>query len=244
MKTKHYFTFLIALLFLAIASCNKDKKDEVVQETDIVTDADGNIYKTIKIGNQWWMAENLKSTKYSNGALIQSVTDETEWSNLSKGAYCNFDNKPDNAVTYGHLYNWYAINDSNKLAPTGWHIPSDEDWKILERELGMSEAQSNEFGWRGGNEGDKLKIEAPKGWTEVSPVWGTNTSGFTALAGACRLFNGGIAEPGLFACAFWWTSSSSSNKEAYYRHLDKKNSAIFRSYTYKNYGFSVRCVKD
>jgi len=130
------------------------------------------------------------------------------------------------------------------IAPAGWHIPNDAEWKSLEMELGMAESDANAKGWRGNNEGEKLKVESPKGWTVVSPIWATNESGFTAMAGGCRLFNGTWADPGLFATGFWWTASKQNDQEAWYRYLDKKNANVFRSFTYKNYGFSVRCVKD
>ena len=242
-KLIHYF-FLYLLILLTFSGCKKEEESPAPPETGVVTDVDGNIYKTVKIGNQWWMAENLKTTKYANGLSIQTVSNNTDWSNANQGIYCSYDDKQDNLKTYGRLYNWFAINDSNKLAPVGWHIPTDLEWKILEKELGMSESEVSDLGWRGTNEGEKLKIEAPLGWSVVSPIWGNNSSCFSAIAGACRLFNGTYGDPGLFATGFWWSASEYNSDEAYYRHLDKKNANVFRSYTYKNYGFSVRCVKD
>lgn len=237
---------ILLLVFFSIitSSCKKDKEEPKMLETGTTADVDGNIYKTVKIGNQWWMAENLRTTKYRNGQLIRSESDPVEWSKLVNGAYCYYDNKTDNLKTYGCLYNWFAINDSNQLAPEGWHIPSDAEWKTLEMELGMNDAEANKLGWRGSDEGEKLKVEAPLGWTVVSPIWANNESGFTALAGGCRLFNGTWADPGLFASAFWWSLTEQNENEAWYRYLDKKNANVFRSHTYKNYGFSVRCVKD
>ena len=91
---------------------------------------------------------------------------------------------------------------------------------------------------------DTTKIEAPKGWTKYSNIWGTNESGFTALAGSCRLFNGTFGDPGLFSTGFWWTAASYPGNQAWYRYLDYKNANVFRSHTQKNYGFSIRCVKD
>jgi hypothetical protein len=90
-------------------------------------DIDGNEYKTISIGTQTWMAENLKTTKYRNGDPIPNVTDDTEWGKLSTGAYCDYDNIPDNSAIYGKLYNWYAVDDSRNIAPTGWHVPTDKE---------------------------------------------------------------------------------------------------------------------
>lgn len=97
-------------------------------ETGKVTDIDGNTYKTVKIGNQWWIAENLKVTHYRNGDAIPEVTDNEQWKNLNSGAYCAYDNNESNAAVYGYLYNWYAMNDSRNIAPEGWYVPSDEEW--------------------------------------------------------------------------------------------------------------------
>ncbi len=90
-------------------------------------DVDGNVYKTVKIGNQWWMAENLKISHYRNGDEIPNVTDDEEWFNLTSGAYCNYKNDTANVALYGKLYNWYSVVDNRILAPEGWHVPTDED---------------------------------------------------------------------------------------------------------------------
>lgn len=245
MKLKYTYTLLILTSVLFLFSCKKEKEEIKEKEFGTVTDSDGNVYQTIKIGSQWWMMENLKTTKYRNGTYIKAIgADNNAWSTTTKGAYCVFDNNPDFVSTYGYLYNGYAVNDSNQLAPEGWHIPTDYDWKVLEKELGLTETEVSNLGWRGSDEGDKLKVEAPEKWTEVSPVWGSNESGFKALPGACRVFTGEIADPGIGAVAFWWSASSHESNELWYRSLDKKFSSIYRSHTYKNYGFSVRCVKD
>lgn len=116
-----------------------------------VIDIDGNTYVTVKLGNNWWMAENLKVTKYRNGVKIAKATNYTDWSNLNdnvNGAYCAYDNLESNGKTYGYLYNWYAVNRyitdndaSYNIAPQGWHIPTDEEWKDLEKALGMSDSK-------------------------------------------------------------------------------------------------------
>lgn len=116
--------------------------------TGTVTDIDGNVYQTVKIGNQWWMAENLKVSHYQNSDAIPNVTNNSDWGNLSTGAYCAYNNDNVNISTYGLLYNWYAVADSRELAPTGWHVPTDEEWKQLEMSLGMSDSEANDRGWR------------------------------------------------------------------------------------------------
>ncbi len=235
---------IFLFVFMIISGCKKENEETVpVQETSTMTDIDGNVYKTIKIGDQWWMAENLKVTKYRNGHFILAITNDVEWENSATGTYCDYENNNDNHKTYGFLYNWFVISDTGNIAPLGWHIPSDEEWKELELKLGMSETEVNKSGWRGTNEGEKLKKESPEGWTTYENVWATNESGFTALGGSCRLFNGVAGQPGLKQTGFWWTRSE-SDSVAFYRYLDYKNANVFRGVISKNYGFSIRCVKD
>lgn len=235
---------LFAVNFVLLnESCNKkDEIEPITIQTDSIIDVDGNIYKTVKIGNQWWMTENLTVTKYRDGVSINKIQGDTaQWRQDTLGAYCLFN---DNSSSPGLLYNWFAVMNSKNIAPLGWHIPSDEEWKELERHLGMSMEDAEKINWRGGHEGEKLKIESPLGWTVFNDVWSTNESGFTALAGSCRLFNGIWGDPGLSSTGFWWTSTEVPDNMAWYRHLDYKNTNVFRYYGLKNYGFSIRCVKD
>jgi uncharacterized protein (TIGR02145 family) len=186
------------------------------------------------------MAENLRVKKFKNGVALINAQSNDDWIK-GESAFCIYDN---NMSAPGLLYNWISIKDTNGLAPKGWHIPSDEEWKQLERAIGLSQTEAEKLAWRGFNEGDKLKVAAPQGWIRYGQVWGTDEYGFGALAGSCRLFNGVWGDPGLFATGFWWTSTSSSFNEAWYRYLDYKSSKIFRSHDNHNYGFSVRCVKN
>ena len=125
--------YLISLMVLSLfLSCSDDSVTANGDRTDTITDIDGNVYEIIKIGNQWWMAENLKVTRYSNGDAIPNITDGSEWTNLTTGAYCVYNNENNNNSTYGLLYNWYAIADGRNIAPEGWHIPTDAEWKELE----------------------------------------------------------------------------------------------------------------
>jgi uncharacterized protein (TIGR02145 family) len=241
-RTALYLCTLLCIVSL-LSSCKKKETTEVIQETGTVTDVDNNTYKTIKIGNQWWMAEDLNVRKYRNGDYINRVQSDTSvWENDTVGSFCDIvDN---NSIAYGKWYNWYAIVNAKNIAPEGWHIPTDEDWKQLEKSLGMTQSEIDHFGWRGNNEGDMLKKKAPEGWTIFQNVWGTNESGFAATANGCKLYNFKNGDPGQYATEFWWTKSDVGSNEAVYRYLDYKSTAIFRSHTYKNYGFSVRCVKD
>jgi len=210
-------------------------------ETGTVTDIDGNVYQTVKIGDQWWMAENLKVTNYRNGDQIDHVTDNTNWSNLTTGAYCEYDNNSSNVATYGRLYNWYAVSDSCNIAPVGWHVPSDAEWKTLEIYLGMSQSDADDIGWRDTDEGGKLKETGIAHW--VSPNTGaTNESGFSALPGGYRYSNGTYGGMGYYAHI--WSSSESGSNYAWFRLLSYDDSLVGRGGYGKRYGFSVRCVRD
>ncbi len=211
-------------------------------ETGTVIDIDGNIYNTVKIGEQWWMAENLKVTHYRNGDGISNVTGGTTWAGLTTGAYCEYNNDINNVATYGRLYNWYAVNDARNLAPAGWHVASDEEWKQLEMYLGMSQAQADSVEWRGSNEGGKLKETGTTHWS--SPNTGaTNVSGFSALPTGSRYDDGNYGGIGVYAG--FWTSTESSSNGAWNRSLYYLYSGVHRFYGHdQRFGFSVRCIKD
>jgi uncharacterized protein (TIGR02145 family) len=231
---------LMFFVILMTSSCGEEETLEPVKpETSTMTDIDGNTYVTVKIGDQWWMAENLKVTKFRNGDPIVNLADAAQWSSTQSPAYCLFEG---NAASPGLLYNAAAVSSQQNLAPLGWRIPTDEDWKKLEQHLGLSSVDATS--WRGTDQGDKLKDLGTKSWTRFADVWGNNESGFTAKAGGCRMPNGVWGTPGLFATAFWWTSTEKESGKYWYRHLDYKRSDIFRQYGNGQYGFSVRCVKE
>lgn len=236
---KTFYIFYLVLIITILSGCGDETVTTPTREVGTMTDIDGTIYPTIKIGNQWWMQENLKVTRFRNGVEIHNASEKLDWIK-THAAYCVYEN---NIATPGLLYNFYAISDQNNIAPNGWHIPTDEEWKELEVYLGMHPDVADKVNFRGLDEGNKLKIEAPIGWSEFKSIYGTNESGFKALAGSCRLFNGVFGVPGLSATGFWWTASTHKD-EGWYRYLDYKKSNIFRYYGSKNYGFSIRCVKD
>jgi len=194
-----------------------------------VTDIDGNVYQTLTIGTQVWMAENLKVTQYRNGDDIPNVTDDGTWGGLTTGAYCNYNNNVNNVDTYGRLYNWYAVDDSRGLAPEGWHVPSDAEWQTLVDYLGGDAVA-----------GGKMKEAGTIHWT--SPNTGaTNESGFSALPGGARSTNGN--DYGVTIYANFW-SSTEFTSYAWGRGLPSNNLGISRGYYYKHFGFSIRCIKD
>lgn len=204
-----------------------------------VTDIDGNVYQTITIGDQVWMAENLKVTCYSNGDPIPNITDNSTWSGLTSGAYCYYDNDEENFDIYGCLYNLYAVNDDRDIAPEGWHVPSDDEWKQLEISLGMSQSEADVIGWRGNDEGGKLKETGTVHWD--SPNTGaTNGSGFSAIPGGLLWFT--FAYVGNYA--YFWSITEYDDTNVWYRSLRWDGSDIYRNKHNKCYGFYIRCVKD
>lgn len=207
---------------------------------EIVTDIDGNRYLYVTIGNQIWMAENLKTTHYRNGDEIPNVTDDVEWSTLSTGAYRNYENNKDSVDTYGRLYNWHSLNDSRNIAPEGWHVPSDEDWKELEMALGMNQESADGTGFRGAGVGGKLKETGTDHW-ESPNTGATNESGFSALPGGYCSTSGNFNNMGNEGC-FW--SSTESSSSSWFRALKYDFSEVNRNTLNKEYGFSVRCVKE
>jgi len=210
----------------------------------LVNDIDGNQYKTIEIGSQTWMAENLKTSRYRNGDPIPEVTAPEPWVNLSSGAFCWYNN--DSAkydCPYGRLYNWFAVMDSRGLCPVGWRVPSDEDWKVLERYLGMPESEVIQNGPRGSNEaiGGKLKSTANLWLPPNSDA--TNENGFSGLPGGYRRTIGTFLYLG--SGGNWWsTSIETSQAEAWGRGLIYASGHSGRGSYGIKVGLSVRCVKD
>jgi uncharacterized protein (TIGR02145 family) len=205
--------------------------------TGSVSDFEGNTYRTVSIGNQVWMAENLKSTKYNNGLSIANITDSIAWGTFTNGAYCWYNNSISYKQTYGALYNYYAINTEN-LCPIGWHIPSDVEWDILISFLGGSSVA-----------GGKMKEAGNTHW--ILPNTGaTNSSGFSALPNGGRRYNafyGYYNFQWLTNSSTWWSSTVvSSNNPNYipiwYYGLATSSASSIKQYTFKNEGNAVRCV--
>jgi uncharacterized protein (TIGR02145 family) len=240
----------VFMTFFLIPSCTKEKMPfddpSFKYETDSVKDIDGNVYKTVKIGDQWWMAENLRVRHYRNNVPVgynQSMPD-SQWMKLQTGAYCYLYNSP---VPYnGMLYNWQAVNGTNGIAPDGWHVPTNDDWIKLEIFLGMNSDVAGIIGWRGTHEGEKMKspITEYLGWKIDQNMNNSNESGFAALPGGCRLYNGLYIDKDPSFTGFWWSSSEYGTDQAWYRHLDYKNGGVFRYYAPKSSGYSIRCVKN
>lgn len=223
-------TAIILLVVLVLFGCNNNPT-EPDPEIETVTDIDGNTYQTVRIGDQWWMVENLKVTHYRNGDPITNVTGGLEWvqlEQLTTGAYCNYNNDENNVATYARLYNWYAIDDSRNIAPEGWHVPSDTEWQILVDYLGGVAVA-----------GGKMKETGTTHW--MSPnTDATNESGFFALPGGHRSSDFlGIQRHG-----GWWSSTEYDTWSAQNLYLvyDSRNVTLIRDA--KWYGLSIRCIRD
>jgi uncharacterized protein (TIGR02145 family) len=206
-----------------------------------VTDLNGNVYQTIEVGNQIWMKENLRTTKYNDGTDIQLVSDASTWSNLFTGAYCYYDNLTANQDNYGNLYNFLSI-ESGKLCPQGWHVPSDTEWKELEMSVGMSSSDADQTGYRGTDEGGKLKATGYDLWK--SPNTGASDAiDFGALPGGMRLSDSRFLFEG--ERGKYWTSTKYGGTKAYYRIMKYDEARISRdNYSDVRDGSSVRCVMD
>jgi uncharacterized protein (TIGR02145 family) len=191
-----------------------------------ITDNDGNTYNTVWIGGKFWMAENLKTTKYNDGTAINNITDSTAWTTQTTGAYCWYNNDIANKATYGALYNFYAVN-TGKLAPTGWHVPTDAEWTQLTDYLGGEYVAGG-------------KMKATTLWE--SPNTGAdNSSGLTALPGGGRGSSNGEFK-GMGSHGLWW--SNTLDNSSGHRTINYDGARVDKGFFNKAVGISVRCVRD
>lgn len=206
-----------------------------------LTDIAGNVYKTIVIGTQTWMAENLRTTNYNDGNSIPNVTDNLTWRDLTTPAYCYYNNDG-NAykTTYGALYNWLTVN-TGKLCPTGWHVPNDSEWTTLVTYLGGTSVA-----------GAKLKETTKAHWYNVTE-YATNESGFTALPGGVRAADHGPVLTwwlGIFSdlggYGIWWSRTELTTINASYWYTYGNTPGFLKGVDLaeKQNGYSVRCLKD
>ncbi len=212
-----------------------------VRFSSSLSDIDGNIYRTVIIGNQLWMQSDLKTTKYTDNSNIPNVTDNTEWANAISPAYCWYNNQESYGNTYGIIYNWYTV-ETGILCPSGWSVPTDENYKTLELYLGMTQDEVNGSGWRGTDQGTQLKSTSL--WVPPSGN-GTNSSGFTALAGGYRYgADGSFNDIGVLA--YWWSSSLHwfDATKGVYRRLNGDQTGVYREGVRKSGGKFVRCLKN
>jgi uncharacterized protein (TIGR02145 family) len=193
-----------------------------------VSDIEGHIYQTVLIGNQIWMAENLRTATYANGDPIANVTDNTAWAQLSTGAWCHYENNTVNDAIYGKLYNWYPTVDPRGLCPAGWHVPTVSEWIVLTDFLGGGSVAGG-------------KMKSSTGWNSPNTA-ATNESGFSGFprgtrGGANGTF-GGVGTSGN-----WWSSTQygiSAHSRILFHNAGHANSSTSN----KRGGFSVRCLRD
>jgi uncharacterized protein (TIGR02145 family) len=210
--------------------------EQIIFNTKLA-DIEGNLYDVVYIGSQVWMSENLKTTMLNDNTVIPDVPDDSTWVHLSTPAFCWLRNDVQYKNVYGALYNWFTV-ETGKLCPSGWHVPSDDEYKELEQTLGMASDKLNLLEWRGTDQGAKMKSTI--GW--ASGENGTNTSGFSALPGGYRWAKNG-AFNGIGMNTYWW-SSEYNNSYAWYRRLDGVNIDTYRMYTSKTGGKYIRCIKN
>ena len=187
-------------------------------------------FKSVQIGYQVWMSENLNVERFRNGDLIPEAKTAEEWiaaGNAKRPAWCYYDNNPKNGNKYGKLYNWYAVNDKRGLAPAGWHVPRDGEWTILSNYIGGENVA-----------GTNMKSTA--GWYNNGN--GTNSRGFSGLPGGDRSENGYFSYDG--TTGSWWSASEFNGSDSFYRALNSHNTNLDWGSVGKDNGFSVRCIKD
>jgi len=208
-------------------------------EIDYIYDIDQNRYKVVKIGNQWWMAENLKVTHYRNGDPIPNGTDGEEWSNLTTGAYCYYDNSDSLGQIYGALYNWYAVDYECYIAPEGWHVPKDEEWEELAQFISDDNGGYHRYDtgrWKSVG----IHLKSTSGW--VINGNGTDDYGFAGFSSGCCPPSGIYNYLG--GCAYFWSAMEVNSDRARYRYLHCSHNRFNLYDHYKEWGVSVRCVKD
>lgn len=227
MKLSKFLNISLLLLLL----CSSCKKEEIVQ-TKLI-DSDGNAYDIIILGDQQWIMQNFKGTKYRNGDPIPFVESGETWAKLSSGAYSYYDNISKNADVFGHIYNFYAINDSRNIAPSGWHVATNEDWIKLQHFLGGPQIA-----------GGKLKSKGTSLWSPPN-IGASNETSFTSLPGGYRNANGNFESLGLFSS--YWTSTEEIPGRAWYYSLyydDIRLESQLCNLSKEAAGQYVRLVKD
>lgn len=233
---------LLALTSILFPHKNKILAQNLGKPGPNITDVEGNSYKTVFIGTQTWMAENLKTSKYNDGTNIPNITDNSGWWDNTTGAWVYYNDGFSNITKYGKLYNWYAVssttNGSKNICPTGWHVPTDDEWTLLINYLGGNEVA-----------GGKMKEAGTKSWAAPN-AYATNTSLFTGLPGGHRHYTGDF---GGDDSGYWWSSTEYDDQAAWFYSLMNLYGNVIRSYDNgdgsrnydsKSFGYSVRCLKD
>jgi uncharacterized protein (TIGR02145 family) len=248
---KAFLSGIAAVGLLAGITCTSNPADPGADNsTGTVTDIDGNVYATVKIGNQVWMAENLRVTKYTDGSAIPFDTSTTTWSYDTTPKYCFYKNTTDSdsLKKYGALYNWYVVSPTNlkKIAPRGWHVPTDAEWDTL-----LNYMVANGYNWDGTLTDNKIakSLAAKTDWITGSTP-GTpgcdltlnNRSGFSALPGGCRLYYGPFDYQS--SVGTWWSATGFGTLNALCRNLNCDYVNLYGDGSNKSCGVSVRLVRN
>jgi uncharacterized protein (TIGR02145 family) len=214
-------------------TCNATNVHNSTLYYGVMEDQQGNIYKTITIGGQEWMTENLKTTIYRNGDPIPNVSNNSQWASTTVGGWCYYNNNAQFDCPYGKIYNWYAVSDPRNVCPTGWHVPSIDDWTTLESYVGLGSE---------GITGGKLKSTGTQYWLDFN-LAATNETGFSGLPGGQRSNNGVFVSIG--QSGYWWTSSEDFDLQwPFFRYLSSQAGEVFQGSFSKNLGTSIRCIRD
>ena len=255
---KHKYILLASIIAVGIMafffSCEKEVNNPKPTENATVMDIDGNTYLTVKIGEQWWMAENLRVTRYGNEDSIITGLVDTLWRDTTAGSFSVYpfdmvdgiDSTDAMVEAYGILYNWFAVTDIRGLCPTGWHVPSNNEWTELTEYIGGT------FSPLGNELKSCRQVESPAGdscataqhprWDMHATEFGTNYYEFSAFPGGYRSADGTFKN--ILKYGFWWSSTKFSSSNAHVRYLFNANGVVGTGNYDQNYGFSVRCVKD
>jgi uncharacterized protein (TIGR02145 family) len=208
------------------------------------TDADNNHYAVVQIGDQLWMQENLKTTRYRDGSVIPNVTDSAEWANQTTGAWCDYHNLPEEGAKYGHLYNFYAASDTRDPCPAGWHMATQYEWNLMEKFLD-STVDTTALGGTGRLIGRILKEGCDTRWQYMDTTYGFNSAGFTALCANFRSASGGWSlAPDSNHDDCFWTATFYNPSAAWSKSLRWCYADIFSIFPFKRAGCSARCIKD
>jgi uncharacterized protein (TIGR02145 family) len=215
-------------------------------QAQTLKDIDGNVYRTVTIGEQLWMAENLKTTKYCNGDSIRTTSPATlDITSESTPKYqWAYDGNEINIAIYGRLYTWYAVIDSRNICPSGWHVPTDAEWTILTDYL-----TNNGYGYKGNRDEISKSMAATSGWTTNyidgnvgNDQMSNDKSGFSAFGGGYRYGNGAFNGFGSFG--YWWSATEVYATTALYRNLSYYHNDVYRDSSSKQNGISIRCIKN
>lgn len=256
MKKSFTNSYIILILALSLFACGGDdtedmNADEEEQEVELikegtgVTDVEGNSYRTVIVGDQEWMADNLRTSKYANGDDIPNITDPTEWNNYFGDAWSSYDNDPSKDNPHGKLYTWYAAADTRNLCPAGWHIPSDAEWTSLIVGLDSltnpvaNGAQSTSAGGRMKSTGT---IENGDGLWAQPNTGALNDSKFNSVPSGTRSLAGYFAN--ITTYSYWWSSTEEDSDRAWGRIILNNEASIYRGTTYKKDGRACRCKKN